>query len=148
MTGFFKLALSTNMNKKEGTTTPTFLGTVTENSARPSISMIADTDSPMSGKLAYKRKIFRTTTAAGPTNYLNYTLPTLEAKPSNICFWFFGLRISDINALYATDRLMQHWIYQAPNYIRFQFDVKALISIQGNLIKATKLSSPSWQSYR
>jgi len=131
------IILPTNLNKNEGTLTPTYLPTIAETSNSPATRMVLDSDSPMKGKLAYKHQIFRTT-APGAANYLQLPyLPDLASKPNKICFGFWA-KDSDINTLYASTRLMEYWIYIGGKFISFNFDVKALIVSELNIAVVSK----------
>lgn len=129
--------LPTNLNKNEGTTSPTFLPSTIESASSPGISLVIDTDSPMKTKLPYKRKIFRTT-STGSVNYIHLPyLPDLTSKPSKICFGFWA-KDSDVNLLYDSTRLMEYWIYQGGKYVVFKFDVKTLITSELNTVPVNK----------
>lgn len=113
-----KGSVSLNKNSGEGEkASTTILGTTTDDTAFPEITMVEDNDSPMCDVLKYKRVITDSINAGTSTTYKNQAITSLySSKPSTVSFGFW-LKESDIETVFG-DNTMQFWpIYQGGSYM-------------------------------
>ena len=129
--------LPTNLNTNEGNLNPLFLGNITETAVIPKVEVIPDLESPVKDLIPNMRKIYKTT-ASGSTLYINRPfLPSLYEKPTVISYGFW-IKDSDVNSVYATNRLAEWWIFQSSKYVSWKFDLKTLITSENNTVPVTK----------
>lgn len=114
-----------NQNKSVGTSIPTFLAPLIENSTTPKVEAIDDTFSPFAGRLSKIVKVSNTLTSGVGTYYTRYLIANKSVYPTKISISFFT-RIADFLAINSA-YVFKLWIYDT-QFVEIPFNIATINS--------------------